>query len=172
MKQTKKFITVGVAAAALLVAPLVVQALQFDCNNSLNNTNSTATVGISNSLAAFTTNTVQQGILGLTRVTEVSLVATGKLSGAGTTAITLAGYKGVRFPDGTLQIDTAAGALISWPIIPRGTLTFVSITNISSSVIGALDCVVFTDLANGNNAILSNFGVNVCIKPEPVNLTK
>ena len=156
----KILLGIGVAAA-IVTGGLLVRAQQYDCSQSLMNTNSTPTVGISNSLAGFTTNTTQYGLLGMTRFDSVSLVATGKLSGAGTDPIRLQGY---RSSDG-LRIDTSSPVIITWQITPRGTLTFVCETNIPNIVIGDTGYVVFTDLANGNSTILSNFSVNPCYKP-------
>ena len=151
MKLKSKILTVALlASVSCLLATTPASAQQYG----------PVGLSVSNSLPGYGTNSLQNGLVTLTKFDEVALVATGKLSGAGTATISLTGYASV---DGVnVATDTA---LVNWTIPAQGTLTFVSVTNISRTVIGSIGYLKFTTLANGNSTILSNFGVAAYPKP-------
>ena len=148
MKNLMKSFGLALAIAALAVSSALAQQY------------SSATLSETNKLGAYTTNTAQKAVLTLTRNDEVNLVCTGALDAAGTSGITINGYPS---SDG---VNHDPNIIVTWTITPRGTLPFYASTNIPPSVIGAVGYIMFPDLANGNNANLTNFSFRAFGKPD------
>lgn len=116
--------------------------------------------GFPQGLAANTTNAALTASLNISLYDDVSLIATGNLSGSGTSAILLTGYPSL---DGTTIIGS--NAIVTWTISPIGTLTFSAWTNIPQTSVGSVGYILFKALGNGNTTILSNFGIAYAMKP-------